>query len=265
VDSSIRVLKKTSIPGNYVYLADYDDDQMIRHVGSHLACFHGGNWLLGGQLTNNQTIVDIGLQLTDACWNTYVSTATGIGPETFAFTSSDGTYTGGADPTSTDIAFNLQHGFYITGSDYILRPEVLESNFYAWRVTGDTKYLKRAEAAVESFQTYLQVSVNGTKGYAGINDINNVNSTRIDDTASFWYAEVLKYLYLTFDDPSHISLDEYVFNTEAHPFKAPPAADTYGTGNLQQANPVQTVPGQLPQVSAAPGVSSLLLGLVGAL
>jgi len=29
----------------------------------------------GGKLTNNDTLVNIGLQLTDACWNTYASTA----------------------------------------------------------------------------------------------------------------------------------------------------------------------------------------------
>lgn len=36
---------------------------------------------------------------------------------------------------------------------------------------------------------------------------------------SFWLAETLKYLYLTLDDsnPQLVSLDEYVFNTEAHP------------------------------------------------
>ena len=36
---------------------------------------------------------------------------------------------------------------------------------------------------------------------------------------SFWLAETLKYLYLTLDesDPPLLSLDEYVFNTEAHP------------------------------------------------
>lgn len=36
---------------------------------------------------------------------------------------------------------------------------------------------------------------------------------------SFWLAETLKYLYLTLDDssPQLLSLDEYVFNTEAHP------------------------------------------------
>lgn len=36
---------------------------------------------------------------------------------------------------------------------------------------------------------------------------------------SYFFAETLKYLYLIFSDPKYISLDEYVFNTEAHPFK----------------------------------------------
>ena len=33
--------------GNHLYLADFDDSGKIVHVGSHLACFYGGNWLLG--------------------------------------------------------------------------------------------------------------------------------------------------------------------------------------------------------------------------
>jgi len=34
-------------------------------------------------------------------------------------------------------------------------------------------------------------------------------------------AETLKYFYLVFSEPSVISLDDWVFNTEAHPFKIP--------------------------------------------
>ena len=84
---------QTSTVGNWTYLADLDDSGTIRHVGSHLACFYGGNWILGmrssfarqmyiltnvfagGKLTNNDTIVDIGLTLTEACWNTYAGDA----------------------------------------------------------------------------------------------------------------------------------------------------------------------------------------------
>ena len=35
--------------------------------------------------------------------------------------------------------------------------------------------------------------------------------------AGFFLAETLKYLYLIFCDDNVISLDEWVFNTEAHP------------------------------------------------
>ncbi|KAF8551640.1 glycoside hydrolase family 47 protein [Imleria badia] len=223
VDTSIKVLLKNSTVDNWVYLADYDNQ--ILHVGSHLACFYGGNWILGGKLTNNDTIFNIGLQLTDACWNTYASTATGIGPEEFAYISSDGNYTGGSPPTADQIQFYNEHGYYITVSDYILRPEVLESNFYAWRATGNTKYLDNAASAIQSFQKYLPTTV----AYTGINDVNNATSSKIDDMESFWFGEVLKYLYLTFDDPNRISLDEYVFNTECHPFEAPAAKSVYGS------------------------------------
>ena len=34
----------------------------------------------------------------------------------------------------------------------------------------------------------------------------------------FFIAETLKYLYLIFSEDDIISLDKYVFNTEAHPF-----------------------------------------------
>ncbi len=35
---------------------------------------------------------------------------------------------------------------------------------------------------------------------------------------SFFLAETLKYLYLLFTDDDFMNIEEYVFNTEAHPF-----------------------------------------------
>ena len=116
---------------------------------------------------------------------------TGIGPESFGFTSKDGSYTGPNDQiTCEQKCFNARHGFYPRSSAYIHRPEVLESNFYAWRVTGDVKYLERAKHAVESFNKHLQVS----GGYAGLWNVDSVSGNKIDDTESFWFAETLKYL-----------------------------------------------------------------------
>jgi mannosyl-oligosaccharide alpha-1,2-mannosidase len=115
---------------------------------------------------------------------------TGIGPEVFAFTSEDGDYTGRLPPSKAEQDFNKVHGFYIDTSSYILRPEVLESNFYAWRGTGDTKYLDRAASAVENFEKHLVVK----DAYAGIWDVDDMHSGKFDHMESFWFAEVLKYL-----------------------------------------------------------------------
>ncbi|KAI1787579.1 glycoside hydrolase, partial [Ganoderma leucocontextum] len=247
VDSSIRTLLRTSTVGNWTYLADQDDSGTIRYIGSHLACFMAGNWIMGGRLLNNQTIVNLGLDLNEGCWNTYASTATGIGPEAFGFFSSDGNYTGSI-PTADQRAFYNQHGFFILSGDeyYYMRPEVLESNFYAWRYTGDVKYYTRAISAYQSFQKYLKAP--NMNAFAPINNVNELDSGCIDDMESFWFAEVLKYLYLTFDDPSHISLDEYVFNTEAHPYIAPAAKASYGSGQLypEPSEPFKTNLGALP-------------------
>ncbi|KAL4262285.1 hypothetical protein AB1N83_006013 [Pleurotus pulmonarius] len=55
IDFSIYTLLRTSTVGNLTYLADFEENKRILHVGSHLACFNGGNWILGGKLLNNQT------------------------------------------------------------------------------------------------------------------------------------------------------------------------------------------------------------------
>ncbi|KAL0069252.1 hypothetical protein AAF712_003616 [Marasmius tenuissimus] len=258
VDSSIKHLLRTSTVGHHVYLADRDGTgkhARITDVSSHLACFHGGNWIYGGRLLNNDTIVKIGLDLADACWNTYASTATGIGPEVFRFISTNkDDFSNNMRLTPAQAVFYQKHGFYITGADYMLRPEVLESNFYAWRVTGDHKYLDRAASAIASFNKYLPAKKTG--GFAGLNDVDNPSEGQIDTTESFWFAEVLKYLYLTFDDPNHISLHEYVFNTEAHPFVAPPPKPTYGSGNLitptSSFAPTPVEDGPPPEISPNP-------------
>ncbi|KAF8591294.1 glycoside hydrolase family 47 protein [Ramaria rubella] len=221
VDPLIKFLLKESTVGDWTYLADMEDDWQICHIGSHLACFHGGNWILGGQLLKNQMIVDIGLKIVDACFNTYASTAY-IGPEVFGFISKinrhppnrtdDGSFT--KDPiTLADIAFNNEHGFYIFdgGSDYILRPEVLELNFYS---------------TIDSYVKFLIVP-GGKGGVSGLLDVNNATvmpENHVDETECFMFAELFD-----FDDPEHISLDEYVFNTECHPLKAPPLVRPFGS------------------------------------
>ena len=48
-------------------------------------------------------------------------------------------------------------------------------------------------------------------------DVDQSNPPQDENQQSFFMAETLKYLYLIFTDDDVISLDKWVFNTEAHP------------------------------------------------
>jgi mannosyl-oligosaccharide alpha-1,2-mannosidase len=63
-------------------------------------------------------------------------------------------------------------------------------------------------------------------GHSSISDVLSEEPSQLDDMGSFWLAETLKYLYLLFSEPGVISLDEYVFNTEAHPFLRPKVVES---------------------------------------
>lgn len=216
VNSSISHLLTTArgtARSDLTYLADYSDSNggLIPRA-SHLECFHGGNWMLGGKLLGNNDIFQMGLALTEACYNTYASSATGIGPESFVFRSASGSTN---RVKITDEAFYAAHGFDYDAKSYVLRPEVLESVFYAYRLTGDRKWQDRAWAAYQSLVKYCKAPAS----LAAIDDVTNVNTKQLDDSESFLYAELFRYLYLTFASPDTLSLDKYVFNTEAHPFE----------------------------------------------
>ena len=56
--------------------------------------------------------------------------------------------------------------------------------------------------------------------------LEQVNTGEKDDMMqSFFLAETLKYLYLLFSPSTVIPLDEWVFNTEAHPVRITPRVD----------------------------------------
>ncbi|GAC92612.1 glycoside hydrolase [Pseudozyma hubeiensis SY62] len=181
---------------------------------SHLGCFAGGNWILGAKMIGNDAFDAYGQALTGACANTYTSSPSGIGPESFVFIG-QGNNTNGI--TINDAAFYRQHGFDFEVTQYILRPEVMESVFYAYRTTGDTKWQDIAWAAWTSIYRNCLVKQNGA--LAALADVNSTSPTKLDDSESFLYAETFKYLYLIFADPSKVDLDRYVLNTEAHPFE----------------------------------------------
>jgi mannosyl-oligosaccharide alpha-1,2-mannosidase len=109
----------------------------------------------------------------------------------------------------------------INDGRYILRPEAIESVFYMYRITGNTEWQDKGWNMFES-------AIKATKVKYGHSAINNVFAAQSeisheDSMESFWLAETLKYFYLLYSEPDVVSLDDYVFNTEAHPFKRPKA------------------------------------------
>lgn len=58
-------------------------------------------------------------------------------------------------------------------------------------------------------------------GNSAVADVMVSKPSATDSMESFWKGETLKYFYLTFSDPELVSLDDFVFNTEAHPFRRP--------------------------------------------
>ena len=182
------------------FLAQFQNTTLDLESG-HLACFDGGNSILGGLVLGEDKYVDFGLQLVEACEDTYNRTLTGVGPEGFSWNVS-------ALP-GNQTAFYEQAGFYITHSHYRLRPEVIESFYYAYRVTGSRVY-QDVSLLISSLEAKANVrskwawnafkAINATTrdgpGFSEITDVNAPNGGSFANFQdSFLFAEVLKYRY----------------------------------------------------------------------
>jgi mannosyl-oligosaccharide alpha-1,2-mannosidase len=90
-----------------------------------VACFDGGNFILGGLILKEQKYVDFGLALVNGCNDIYISTLTGIASEVFRWVKNTTFPNDLNNPGSdaADAAFYQNAGFYMTDGNYILRPE----------------------------------------------------------------------------------------------------------------------------------------------
>ncbi|KAF9872817.1 class I alpha-mannosidase 1a [Colletotrichum karsti] len=105
----------------------------------------------------------------------------------------------------------------INSRRYILRPEAIESVWYMYRITGDPVWQEKG-------WNMWKAVIGATRTDYGASAVDNVLSKKpepVDEMESFWVAETLKYFYLLYSEPDVISLDDWVLNTEAHPFKRP--------------------------------------------
>lgn len=201
-DKTVEAIEKHLIKRSYfglTYLAKMNFGR-IEHKMEHLGCFVGGMFAIGGHsLTDSEKkkhFMSLASNITDTCHESYMKTATKLGPEAFYF-------------TELEDAVALNNG----EKYYILRPEVIESYFYLWRLTHDQKYRDYAWSAAQAIDQNCRTE----SGFSGIRNTSDIHSAKDDVQQSFFLAETLKYLYLIFSTDDLISLNEWVFNTEAHP------------------------------------------------
>lgn len=132
-------------------------------------------------------------------------------------------------PEDVDIHLQDRHN--------LQRPETVESLFYMYRITEDETYRHWGWEMFKSFVSHTAVvqrselhdimpeSAKADKdkpprivGFTSLSNADAVPPVQRDNMESFWLAETLKYFYLLFSEREFISLEENVFNTEAHPF-----------------------------------------------
>ena len=94
-----------------------------------------------------------------------------------------------------------------------LNPEIVESAYYLYQITGKPSYL-------EMIQKYWSDMKSCCRNDVAFNTVADVRTMEPKDyLATFFYAETLKYFYLAVVDKEMFNFDDYVFTTEAHPFR----------------------------------------------
>ncbi|KAJ7952050.1 alpha-1,2-Mannosidase [Quillaja saponaria] len=205
-------LIRRSTPSSFTYICEKNGDSLYDKM-DELACFAPGMLALGAVgygPGDSQKFLSLAEELAWTCYNFYQSTPTKLAGENYFFHA-------GQD-MSVGTSWN------------ILRPETVESLFYLWRLTGNKTYQEWGWNIFQAFEKNSRVE----SGYVGLKDVNT--GVKDNKMQSFFLAETLKYLYLLFSPPSVIPLDQWVFNTEAHPIKivAGQGGENFGDLNEKQ-------------------------------
>ena len=188
--------------GNCTYLASWNHrTKNHREQMDHLACFTPGMLALGAAGDTYEADMQLARELMATCYQMYEHSPSGLAPEIAEFSTNQ----------KVTAAANARHS--------LLRPETVESLLILWRLTGDAKYREWGWRIFEAIERHARVP---TGGFSPVKDV-TASQLKFDGRMeSFFTAETLKYLYLLFGDGAQIPLDQYVFNTEAHPLRIHP-------------------------------------------
>ncbi|TDX01934.1 glycoside hydrolase family 47 protein [Dinghuibacter silviterrae] len=105
------------------------------------------------------------------------------------------------------------HTSSITDPGYDLNPEIIESAYYLYTLTGKERYRKMGYTFYKDILQYCRTPI----AFSSITDVRTKEQN--NQLPTFFFAETMKYLYLLFGGNPAVNVKDYVFNTEAHPFK----------------------------------------------
>jgi mannosyl-oligosaccharide alpha-1,2-mannosidase len=194
------------------FLADFNGTN-LSYQQDHSGQFAAASFILGGTVTGEKRFLDFGLELVNTYVKMYASTATGIGPDSIGWIPA--TCDTGKEKRKEFCSvpeeykdqeksgFVKRTGFWMKNPKYLLRPEVLESLYYAFRATGDEKY---REASWRIVQNVIKWTAAGS-AFAELENVDDklkVGSKvgRRDWMNSFMLTEVLMYSYIIHLDVS---------------------------------------------------------------
>merc|ERR1711916_152852 len=205
VDGMTALLLTKSHPSGLLFVGEATNGQKS-NVFDHLMCFVPGMLALGSihEPDASRASVHLGLakELANTCYALYSRSPSGLAPDVVTFNTRP-------TPGVTD-------DFRIKSSNYLLRPETLESLYILHSITKDPMYKEQAWSIFLAIQAHCKTE----SAYSGVVDVGSKSPPKNNSMQSFFLAETLKYLYLMFANPPDqdlVPLDQFVFNTEAHP------------------------------------------------
>ncbi|XP_070286344.1 endoplasmic reticulum mannosyl-oligosaccharide 1,2-alpha-mannosidase isoform X2 [Myotis yumanensis] len=202
VEGIRRHLLRRSEPSKLTFVGELAHGRFSAKM-DHLVCFLPGTLALGAHYGLPADHMDLARALMETCYQMNRQMATGLSPEIAHFN-----LHAQKDQKDVQVKPADRHN--------LLRPETVESLFYLYRLTGDRTYQDWGWEILQSFNTYTRVPSGGYSSISNVQDPHNPQPR--DKMESFFLGETLKYLFLLFsDDMDLLSLDSYVFNTEAHP------------------------------------------------
>ncbi|NXY38109.1 MA1C1 mannosidase, partial [Pomatorhinus ruficollis] len=191
-----HLVKKSA--GGLTYIAEWRGG-ILDHKMGHLACFSGGMIALGAehaQEERRQRHRELAAEITSTCHESYTRSG------------------GCCSPCCCSIRARLIPGVTLHSS------EREETWSWVWNAADGGGWaaphlwgLLRALILPQALEKHCRVEA----GFSGIRDVYTTTPTHDNMQQSFFLAETLKYLYLLFSEDDVLSLEDWVFNTEAHP------------------------------------------------